>query len=130
MKKLLLFLLIAPILGYGQLNSNAKLIKENMPTLYETIKKYSESKWDNDYEMIVYTINNQADAFAEISRLMSADDFDQNIWYSSVVKWAENPSKVKEEFSNGNSDIIFTSIIQWDMVLYNYENQIKAKQSY
>jgi hypothetical protein len=130
MKKLLLLLLIAPVLGYGQLNSNAKLIKENMPTLYETIKKYSESKWDNDYEMIVYTINNQADAFAEISRLMSADDFDQNIWYSSVVKWAENPSKVKEEFSNGNSDIIFTSIIQWDMVLYNYENQIKAKQSY
>ena len=130
MKKLLLFLLIAPVLGYGQLNSNAKLIKENMPTLYETIKKYSESKWDNDYEMIVYTINNQADAFAEISRLMSANDFDQNIWYSSVVKWAENPSKVKEEFSNGNSDIIFTSIIQWDMVLYNYKNQLKAKLSY
>ena len=101
-----------------------------MPTLYETIKKYSESKWDNDYEMIVYTINNQADAFAEISRLMSADDFDQNIWFNSVVKWAENPSKVKEELSNGNSDIIFTSIIQWDMVLYNYENQLKAKQSY
>ena len=80
--------------------------------------------------MIIYTINNQADAFAEISRLMSADDFDQNIWFNSVVKWAENPSKVKEEFSNGNSDIIFTSIIQWDMVLYNYENQIKAKLSY
>ena len=80
--------------------------------------------------MIIYTINNQADAFAEISRLMSADDFDQNIWFNSVVKWAENSSKVKEEFSNGNSDIIFTSIIQWDMVLYNYENQIKAKLSY
>ena len=42
MKKLLLLLLIVPIFGFGQLNSNAKVIKENMPVLYETIKKYSE----------------------------------------------------------------------------------------
>ena len=95
MKKLLLLLLIVPIFGFGQLNSNAKVIKENMPVLYETIKKYSEREWDNDYEMIVYTINNQVDAYIEMGNLMSADNFDQNIWYNSILEWAAGMERIK-----------------------------------
>ena len=130
MKKLFLILLIAPVLGFGQLNSNAKLVKENMPVLYETIKKYSEREWDNDYEMIVYTINNQVDAYIEMGTLMSADNFDQNIWFNSILEWAENPSKVEKEVIDGDANALNTNIIQWDMVLYNYKNQLKAKLSY
>ena len=130
MKKLLLLLLIAPVLGFGQLNSNAKLVKERIPALYETIKKYSEREWGNDYEMIVYTINNQVDAFIEMGNLMSADNFDQNIWFNSLLEWAENPSKLEKELTDGDMNALNTNVIQWDMVLYNYKNQLKAKLSY
>ena len=131
MKKLLLLLLLAPIFGFTQLNSNAKAIKQKSPELYETIKRFSENKWDDDYQMVVYTINNQIDAFIEMGNLMNGDKFDEVIWFKSLLKWSENPTKVEEELLDGKVQAALTSnIIQWDMVLYTYKNQLEAKLSY
>lgn len=131
MKKLLILLLFLPLFSFSQLNSRAQAIKENSPRLYETIKKYSENKWNDDYQMVIYTINKQVDALMDISILMEDDNFDGNIWFNSIMKWADNPSKFERYFNDGKlEEAIESIIIQWDMVLYTYKKQLEAKLSY
>lgn len=131
MKKLLILLLFLPLFGFSQLNSRAQVIKENSPRLYETIKKYSENKWNDDYQMVIYTINKQADAFMDIGILMEDDNFDGKIWFNAIMKWADNPSKFERLFNDDKPEEAFeTIIIQWDMVLYTYKKQLEAKLSY
>ena len=81
--------------------------------------------------MVIYTINKQVDALMNISILMEDDNFDGNIWFNSIMKWADNPSKFERYFNDGKlEEAIESIIIQWDMVLYTYKKQLEAKLSY
>ena len=67
MKKLTLLtvLILYGLIGFSQLNAEAKYLRKNVPDIYNPIKVAAVYKWENDNQMIVYTINLQAKAYYE-----------------------------------------------------------------
>jgi len=59
---LTILLLLGAFTVSAQLNSNAQTLKDANSIEYRLLKKYAEQKWGEDYEMIVYTINEHTDA--------------------------------------------------------------------
>ena len=122
MKRVLIMLTIvvlATINIFGQtLNSNAKKLKVDNFELYSKIKSSASEKWGNNYEMVVYRINNQITALYEIDNITHSPGYDEDLMVSAVVKWSK---------FNGNDEIISSD---YEMILYTYRNQIKAKNSF
>lgn len=101
-------------------NSESKVFKDGGTKLYGTIKQYAVNKWDKDHEMVVYEINQQVDAAIQIIDLMAKDGTDLSTLMTSIKKW-----------SNGKTnDSFFHPSMDWTMILYEYNNQMEAKNSY
>ena len=70
MKKIVVILTVLLSVFFAKaegLNTNASYIKNNYALDYEqTLKKYAVVEWKEDYSMIVYEINKQADAIVEL----------------------------------------------------------------
>lgn len=116
------------------LNSNASYIKKNYPTEYEqTLKKHALQKWNDDFEMVVYMINNQADALIELIDEFEGDN--TNIAFKAIQKWSidgyksSNIEKFKKISTFGLKQLISLHC-DWEMVKYEYDNQVKAKNSF
>ena len=137
MKKLLLicFILFTYTNTYAQgLKSNGDYIKKNFTTEYEnTIKKHALEKWNQDYEMVVYMINNQADALVDLVKSFESDN--TNIVFQAIQKWSikgyesSNISLFKELTTFSVKELIKLHC-DWEMVKYEYDNQVKAKNSF
>ncbi len=121
--------------GFAEgLNSNASYIKEKFPTEYEqTIRKHAIEKWETDYEMIVYMINNQSDALFELIKEFKSEN--TNIAFRAIQKWSfegyENFNI--EKFKNleiFGLEQLMSLHCDWEMVKYEYDNQVKAKNSF
>jgi hypothetical protein len=115
MKKLILSLVIMALsitASFGQLNSTAQDIKDGNPELYSTFKTFAERDWKGDHEMMVYTINKQAIAAMEVAGLPKTEDYDEKVLVNAMVEWVKD------------------GIYDYEMVLYTYQKQIKAKNSY
>jgi len=100
----------------AQLNSSAKLIKEKLPKEYRLIKHIASEDWEGDHRMMVYTINNQSEAFLKILELKKASSYDESIMKKALSEWSK---LIKGE-----------NCIDWKMVVYTYKNQLKAKNEY
>jgi len=120
MKNLLVtaVLFLATFTVSGQLNNNAKILKESTAIEYKLIKKYAEQRWDEDHEMIVYTINEQADALAEVVSILKSGG-DKLIMFKAWNNWEDSSIKVEGK-----------SFVDFEMVLYTYKEQLEAKNSY
>ncbi|MDP2386996.1 MAG: hypothetical protein Q8M29_11530 [Bacteroidota bacterium] len=135
MKKLVLLLLFLPIISFSQeLGENAKNIKDNYNSLYEsTIKKYALKKWDDDFHMVVYEINKQTDALFNV-----VDNFQtkySSILYKSLIKWsfderAEYNKKVWDAIKTIDVPALLKCEADWSMVKYEYDKQVKALNSF
>lgn len=137
MKKIIIFItLIAfSVISYSQeLESNALMIKEKYNTLYEkTIKKYALLKWKDDFNMVVYEINKQSDALVNI-----VDKFESkytNILFKAVIKWShegkkEYNEKVWDNFKYLGISSMLELEVDWNMVQYEYEKQVKAANAF
>jgi len=101
---------------FGQLSTNAKILKEGEPQLYQNIKVLVEKKWKGDHEMMVYTINSQVEAVLKWAKLINAPNYDKDLMLRVATNWSE---KI-------NGEIIF----DYEMIVYEYNNQMKAKNSY
>ncbi len=137
MKKLILFLLItsvSPIILAQQLNSNASFIKRNYPAEYSHIlKKYALEKWNDNYEMVVYMINNQADALDGLINEFKSNN--THILYKAIQKWSYEGYKSSniEKFDKlkiVNLKQLLSLQCNWEMVKYEYDNQVKAKNAF
>lgn len=131
---LMSILLTTTIVKAEGLNSNASYIKKNYPTEYEqTLKKHALQKWNDDYEMVVYMINNQADALVELIDEFESDN--TNIAFKAIQKWSidgymsSNIDKFKKISTFGLQQLIPLHC-DWEMVKYEYDNQVKAKNSF
>ena len=137
MKNLFLTLVIlsASTIVFGQgLNSNASYIKKNYPTEYEqTLKKHALEKWNDDYDLVVYMINNQADALINLIDEFKSDN--TNIAFKAIQKWSidgyesSNIEKFKKINTFGLKQLIPLHC-DWEMVKYEYDNQVEAKNSF
>lgn len=118
MKKLLvLFALFACIPeSYSQLNSNAEILKNDVPETYKKIKTFAEQDWKGDHSMMVYTINKQADSFFEYYDLIKSKNYDEKILINAMTDW--------------NVVIDGVEIYDYSMIMYTYKKQLKAKESY
>jgi len=83
------------------------------------LKKYAENKWNDDYEMIVYTINNQAEAMLEMVELKRESDYDEGLMVAAFLKWKDKSIEIEGEY-----------FVDYEMLVYTYKNQLEAKNSY
>ena len=128
-----MILLISTTFAQG-LNSNASYIKKNFPTEYKnTLKKHALEKWGSDYEMVVYMINNQATALFDLIDNFKSEN--TNIVFKAIQKWsidgyrASNIAAFKKIKIFGLKELIPLHC-DWEMVKYEYDNQVKAKNSF
>ena len=104
------------------LNSYGRRVKDQLPDVYEVIKIKAIKDWETDHEMVVYEINKQSESYF---KMVSTEDIDINIFVSSLLYWADSPESVKADMEH--LDIY---PIDWEMVLYEYNKQVEAKNSY
>lgn len=132
---LFLLILIVPIAANAQeLDNNAINIKKNYNSEYEsTIKKYALTKWKDDYQMVVYEINRQSDAITNILEKFKSKN--TSILYKAIIKWSQ-PNKSEANHNNWKNlntiDIgsMLKFHVDWTMVEYEYDNQVKALNSF
>lgn len=48
---------------------------------------FAENKWESDYEMVLHTINEQANAQKEAMDLMQRYGSDETIMVKALMKW-------------------------------------------
>lgn len=105
--------------GQG-LNNSAILLKESsnekLNAIYQDIKNAAEDKWGSNYSMILYTINQQGNAFSDVMTAPKRPDYDESIMTEAINKWcSKEDNKIK---------------CDWVMVMYEYNKQLKAKSAY
>jgi hypothetical protein len=132
---ILITLIFATTIANAQgLDFNASYIKKNYPTEYEqTLKKHALEKWKDDFEMVVYMINNQADDLIDLIDEFESDN--TNIAFKAIQKWSYEGYKSSniEKFNQINSFGLKQLIplhCDWEMVKYEYDNQVEAKNSF
>lgn len=136
MKRYLLLsaIILFSFASFGQLNSNSSYIRKNFSSDYEeTLKKHALEKWKTDYEMVVYYINNQADALMSLIEEFKSEN--TNIVYKAIQNWSHsgyknsNIDRFKKLDTFGLKQLL-TLHCDWEMVKYEYDNQVKAKNSF
>ena len=123
------------LLNFAQgLNSNANDIKKNYSSDYElTLKKHALEEWGDDFEMVVYEINQQADALIKLIDEFKSDN--TNIAFKAIQEWSvdgylnQNITKFKSIQTFGLKELLKLHC-DWEMVKYEYDNQVKAKNSF
>jgi len=113
------------------LSTSATYIKENFPEDYEKgIRQFAINQWGDDYEMVVYVINNQADKLVKLIDVFESEH--TNIAFKAIQEWSvdgylqANIKKFKEMDTFDLKSLIKINC-DWEMVLYVYEKQVKAK---
>lgn len=118
----------------AQLNGNANYIKEEFPAEYEkTLKKYALKEWNDDYSMVVYEINKQSDALVQLVNNFESDN--TQIVFNAIQEWSRDGYKNfnVEEFNKFETFSIKNLLklhCDWSMVKYEYDKQVKAKNSF
>lgn len=137
MKKTILILtamLISVLIHAQGLNSNASYIKDSLQLDYEqTIRKHALVEWGDDYSMVVYEINKQADALFELIKIFESNN--TNIVFKAIQEWSidgyksDNITNFKELKTFGLKQLIKLNC-DWSMVKYEYDKQVKAKNAF
>jgi len=116
------------------LNANASYIKNNYSSDYDaTLKKYALNKWGNDFSMVVYEINKQADALFQLIEEFKSEN--TNIAFGAIQKWSRegypssNTKLFKKMDTFGLKELLKLHC-DWSMVKYEYDKQVEAKNSF
>lgn len=86
-----------------------------LKNVFNEIRRSAEAKWEDDYEMIIYHINEESKAFLKVVSLPDSDK-QREILLRSMVKWG--CTLIEEGINVRGAD--------WRMVLYTYEKQNAA----
>lgn len=137
MKNLILafgLVLLSTTIFAQELNSNASFIKKNYPSDYEqTLKKYALSEWKDDFSMVVYEINKQSDALVGLIDEFKSEN--TNIAFKAIQEWSRDGYLNKNiNFFNEMTSFSLKDLLKihcdWTMVKYEYNKQVKAKNSF
>lgn len=135
LSKTFFFLVVVPFTINAQgLNANASYIKDNYSSDYEaTLKKYALNEWGNDFSMVVYEINKQADALFQLIDEFKSEN--TNVAFGAIQKWSRegylnsNISLFKKMDTFGLKELLKLHC-DWSMVKYEYDKQVEAKKSF
>ena len=110
--KLLIFtLLLISVSIFAQQEPDVQFVKQNSPRMYASIRTCSINKWQDDYEMIKYEIKKQCEATLKMADYIinkDKDSIEYNIIVNAMIKWSDG------------------DCTDYEMVVYEYEKQIKA----
>jgi len=115
------------------LEKPAILIKSKYSGFYEgNIKKHAIEKWKDDYDMVIFEINQQCDALITLIEEFTSEN--TNILYNASIRWSH---KGKDSQNNKNwmniTQCNLANLLQlecdWTMALYEYKKQVKAKKA-
>ncbi len=114
---------------FGQLNKQSKAIKTKAPETYEFIKASAIEEWEDNHEMIVYHINEQADALFEYIKIAKDEaNYDKDVMFKALVEWKDDDYDILSEMKKGTPTVKLH--VDWKMVIYTYKNQLEAKSQY
>ena len=129
MKKITVLLLVLFTMLTARVDPRATQLKTEYPKQYEYVKDQAVIKWGSKYDMISYTINNQAKDFYFMMYHYEGNSSD--LFFSSIEKWSldlkHNVKMMKEDKSN-SIKVIAKFKCNWRMAKYEYEKQLKAKK--
>jgi len=131
---LLILSFIACSISAQSLEANASYIKKNYSSDYEiTIKKHALEEWGEDFSMVVYEINKQADALVELTDEFESDN--TNIAFRAVQEWSIEGYKTHnieqfKKFEVFGLEGLLKMHCDWSMVKYEYDKQVKAKNAF
>ena len=101
--------------GFGQLSHRAEQMKRVAPERFEQLVESAKDKWGSDYQMQLFEVNKQSKAFMTIAIEITKskeDPVKRQILTDAFVKWRVNET-----------------VVEWDMVLYEYNKQLEAYQT-
>ena len=132
---LILTLLSTSIDVYSQeLEFNASSIKKQYPIEYEQIIKTNALKeWKDDFPMVVFEINRQCNALVELINDFKSEN--TNIAFKSIQEWSnkgfldKNINVFQSIKTFGLMELIKINC-DWTMVKFEYDRQVKAKNSF
>ena len=116
------------------LDANAAHIKKTFPNAYQdTIRKHAVSEWGDDFTMVVYEINKQADALVELINTFKSENTD--IAFRAIQEWSLSghvESNIERFRAIDSFDLKSLVVFQcdWSMVKYEYDKQLEAKNSF
>lgn len=137
MKKIVIIITMFSIsitLNAQVLTSNASYIKNKFPADYEaTLKKHAIEEWKDDFSMIVYEINKQSDALLKLIEEFKSEN--TNIAFKAIQEWSIEGFKdsniiMFKEINTFGLDQLIKLHCDWSMVKYEYDKQVKAKNSF
>ncbi len=123
-----LILLLLPFSVFAQLDEYGEHFKTNLPASYEVIKTHAVEKWGDDYTMVIYQINKQSKACYELFQVFEKDH--TKILWNAIIRWSyEGYKDYNTDLMNKGGDLL-TLRVDWVMVKYDYDKQVKAKNSF
>jgi len=140
---IILILVLTLSLQAAELNPSAQVLKENMTAGYIVIKSIAILEWPNDPSMQLFEINKQCEAAFDL--FLIAGDFekvDVDLYFAALQKWSydnsadENFNHMVEWFNTMMKDdpsilsTFFEMPVDWNMMKYEYEKQLKAKAAF
>lgn len=128
-------LLFLTFFAVGQeLNSKASYIKKNYSLEYdETIKKHALQGWGDDFSMVLFEINKQADALFGLIEAFETEN--TSIAVKAIQVWSiegyhNSNAIILKEMKTFELDQLIKLHCDWSMVKYEYDKQVKAKNSF
>jgi len=91
------------------------------------------AEWKDDFSMVVYEINKQSNALVKLIDEFKSDN--TNIAFKAIQEWSrdgyksKNITLFKEMTTFGLKDLL-KMYCDWSMVKYEYDKQVKAKNSF
>jgi len=62
---------------------------------------------------------------------MQRKDFDNLIWAKAITTWSDDPSLIRKLMQDPDNPLLFIyERIDWNMVKFEYDQQMKAKSEY
>lgn len=122
MKSLLfgLFLFMSFSISAQKLSKDSKNLETDHPEVFMSIKKYASSKWKNDSVKIIYEINDQAEAFREVCKLV-IKDFSRSSLCLEAIK---NRTKDRKNINFKDPSI------NWKEVLFDLRQRVDVKTAF
>jgi hypothetical protein len=132
---IILLIMTNVVLSAEDLNDNSEFIKRVSPGGYELIKVFAVTEWGEDHSMVLYEINNQSNNSEKLIDLF-LETADIQLFADAIEEWSYGDyltnleifiAWVKGEKPYG---YIYNMTVDWAMVWYEYDRQIKASSPY
>jgi len=130
----LALLLSATFVNAEGLNANGNYIKTKYPTEYkETLRHYAVLQWKDDFSMVVYEINTQADSLVKLVDGFKSEN--TSIAHKAIQQWSKDGHAIKnnklfDQMKTFGLKDLLKMHCDWSMVKYEYDLQVKAKNSF